>query len=114
MTVQEAFPAPAGIQQHVKPDERRVLLAWLDDLFGCESSRALLTGLKGAIGGFHASCCTFIDRYLIVRGDDAERRKREDDEEALSDQRPQLGKPNAGINACSLRLFVRRVLVSKA
>ena len=60
MTVQEAFPAPAAIQQHVKPDERRVLLAWLDDLFGCESNRAILTRLKGAIGGFHTSCCTFI------------------------------------------------------
>jgi hypothetical protein len=37
-----------GIQQHVKPDEGLVLLAWLDDLFGCESNCALLTDIKEA------------------------------------------------------------------
>jgi len=37
-----------GIQQPVKPDERLALLAWLDDLFGGESNRVLLTDIKEA------------------------------------------------------------------
>jgi hypothetical protein len=91
----------SGTQQHVKPDERLVLLAWLDDLFGCESNRALLTDLKEATEGFHASGCNFIDHHLIARDDEAELcelREREDDEEVLSDERrEQL--PNAVSNS---------------
>jgi len=44
-------PLYNGIQQHLKPDERLVLLAWLDDLFGWESNRALLTDIKETTAG---------------------------------------------------------------
>lgn len=61
-------PAQNGIQQYVKLEERLVLLAWLNDLFGYQHNRDLLTDMKEAAEGFDASGCSFIYHRLIARG----------------------------------------------
>ena len=43
-------PAQNGIQQYVKLEERLVLLAWLNDLFGYKCNRDLLTDWSGLCG----------------------------------------------------------------
>ena len=40
-------PAQNGIQQYVKLEERLVLLAWLNDLFGYQHNRDLLAERGG-------------------------------------------------------------------
>lgn len=62
-------PAQNGIQQYVKLEERLVLLAWLNDLFGYQHNRDLLTDMKEAAEGFDASGCSFIYHRLIARGE---------------------------------------------
>ncbi|MBI3942281.1 MAG: DEAD/DEAH box helicase family protein [Chloroflexi bacterium] len=58
-----------GTQQYVKLEERLVLLAWLNDLFGYQRNRDLLADIKGAAEGFDASGRSFIYYRLITRGD---------------------------------------------
>lgn len=61
--------APNGIQQYVKLEERLVLLAWLNDLFGFGHNRDLLKDMKEAAEGFDASGRSFVYYQLIARGD---------------------------------------------
>jgi hypothetical protein len=49
------MPALKGIMQYVKLEERLILLAWLDHLFGYRSNRDLLADMKEAAEGFDAS-----------------------------------------------------------
>jgi hypothetical protein len=58
-----------GIQQYVKLEERLVLLAWLNDLFGYSRNRDLLADIKEAAEGFDASGRSFIYHRLTARGD---------------------------------------------
>lgn len=58
-----------GIQQYVKLEERLVLLAWLNDLFGYQRNRDLLSDMKEAAEGFDASGRGFIYHRLIARGE---------------------------------------------
>jgi hypothetical protein len=58
-----------GIQRYVKLEERLVLLAWLNDLFGFKSNRELLSDMKEAAEGFDASGRSFVYHRLIARGD---------------------------------------------
>ena len=44
-------PTQNGLQQYIKLEERLVLLAWLNDLFGYKSNRDLLTDMKEAAKG---------------------------------------------------------------
>ena len=60
---------PNGVQQYVKLEERLVLLAWLNDLFGYQRNRDLLADMKEAAEGFDASGRSFIYHRLIARGD---------------------------------------------
>ncbi|MFN3742792.1 MAG: hypothetical protein ACK4VW_09005 [Anaerolineales bacterium] len=45
---------PNSIQQYVKLENRLVLLAWLNSLFGYQSNRALLEDTKNVAEGFGA------------------------------------------------------------
>ncbi|HEY7495915.1 MAG TPA: DEAD/DEAH box helicase family protein, partial [Candidatus Tectomicrobia bacterium] len=58
-----------GIQQYVKLEERLVLLAWLNDLFGYQRNRDLLADMKEAAEGFDAAGRSFIYHRLIARGE---------------------------------------------
>ena len=58
-----------GIQQYVKLEERLVLLAWLNDLFGYLRNRDLLADIKEAAEGFDASGRSFIYHRLTTHGD---------------------------------------------
>jgi hypothetical protein len=60
---------PNGIQQYVKLEERLVLLAWLNDLFGCQCNRELLADMKEAAEGFDVSGRSSIHHGLMARGD---------------------------------------------
>jgi len=62
-------PAQNGIQQYVKLEERLVLLAWLNDLFGYKSNRDLLADMRETAEGFDASGRSFVYHRLIARGD---------------------------------------------
>ena len=62
-------PAQNGIQQYVKLEERLVLLAWLNNLFGYKSNRDLLADMKEADEGFDASGRSFVYHHLVARGD---------------------------------------------
>ena len=61
--------AQNSIQQYVKLEERLVLLAWLNDLFGYQHNRDLLTDVKEADEGFDASGRSFVYHHLLARGD---------------------------------------------
>ncbi len=60
---------PNGIQQYVKLEERLVLLAWMNDLFGYERNRDLLADMKGTAEGFDSSGRSFVYHRLMARGD---------------------------------------------
>jgi len=66
--LKQATPAN-GIQQYVKLEERLVLLAWLNDLFGYKSNRDLLSDIKEIAEGFDASGRSFVSHHLRARGD---------------------------------------------
>jgi ABC-type glutathione transport system ATPase component len=48
-------PVQTGIQQYAKLEERLVLLAWLNDLFGYPRNRDLLADIKEASEGFDST-----------------------------------------------------------
>jgi len=54
--------------QYVKLEQRLVLLAWLNDLFGYKSNRDLLTDMKETAEGFDASGRSYIYHQLEARG----------------------------------------------
>ena len=58
----------AGTAQYVKLEQRLVLLAWLNDLFGFQSNRDLLRDCKEAAEGFDASGRSYIYHRLEARG----------------------------------------------
>jgi len=58
----------AGTAQYVKLEQRLVLLAWLNDLFGFQSNRDLLTDMKEAAEGFDSSGRSYIYHRLEARG----------------------------------------------
>jgi len=58
-----------GTQQYFKLEERLVLLAWLNDLFGYPRNCNLLADMKEAAEGFDASGRSFVYHRLIARGD---------------------------------------------
>jgi hypothetical protein len=60
---------PNGIQQYVRLEERLVLLAWLNDLFGFQHNRDLLADMKEAAERFDASGRSHIYHRMISRGD---------------------------------------------
>jgi len=51
-----------------RPQERLVLLAWLNGLFGYRTNRELLTDMKEAAEGFDAGGRSFIYHRLVARG----------------------------------------------
>jgi hypothetical protein len=55
--------------QYVKLEERLVLLAWLNSLFGYERNRDLLADMKEAAEGFDGSGRSFVYHRLEARGD---------------------------------------------
>ena len=55
--------------QYVKLEQRLVLLAWLNGLFGYKSNRDLLKDMKKAAEGFDASGRSYIYYQLEARGD---------------------------------------------
>lgn len=61
--------AQNGLQQYVKLEERLVLLAWLNDLFGFKSNRDALADMKEAAEGFDPMGRSFIYHGLIARGE---------------------------------------------
>ncbi|MEW5878659.1 MAG: DEAD/DEAH box helicase family protein [Acidobacteriota bacterium] len=63
---------PDGIQQYVKLENRLVLLAWLNSLFGYESNRAMLEDCKQVAEGFGADGRSFLYHHLIARGSKVE------------------------------------------
>lgn len=58
-----------GIQQYVKLENRLVLLAWLNSLFGYERNRDLLGDVKEAGEGFDAAGRSYVCLRLEGRGD---------------------------------------------
>lgn len=63
---------PDGIQQYVKLENRLVLLAWLNSLFGYESNRAMLEDCKQVAEGFGADGRSSLYHHLIARGSKVE------------------------------------------
>jgi hypothetical protein len=59
----------AGVQQYIKLEERLILLAWLNDLFGYRRNSDLLADMKEAADGFDSSGRSYIYHHLIARGD---------------------------------------------
>jgi hypothetical protein len=59
---------PNGIQQYVKLENRLVLLAWLNSLFGYKNNRQLLEDTKNVAEGFGADGRSFLYHHLIGRG----------------------------------------------
>jgi len=55
----------SGTSEYVKLEQRLVLLAWLNRLFGYELNHDLLADIKAAGGGFDASGHSY--GYLHVR-----------------------------------------------
>lgn len=60
--------APLGAPQHVKLEQRLVLLAWLNRHFGYEHNRDLLADTKEAAEGFDASGRSYVYHRLEARG----------------------------------------------
>ena len=58
-----------GNPEYVKLEQRLVLLAWLNSLFGYGSNRDLLGDLREAGEGFDASGRSYVYHRLIARGD---------------------------------------------
>jgi len=58
-----------GKPEYVKLEQRLVLLAWLNGLFGYESNRDLLQDLCESGEGFDASGRSYVYHRLIARGD---------------------------------------------
>lgn len=58
----------AGTAQYVKLEQRLVLLAWLNSLFGYNSNRELLNDCKEADEGFDSSGRSYIYHHLEGRG----------------------------------------------
>ncbi|MBI5409378.1 MAG: restriction endonuclease subunit R, partial [Nitrospirae bacterium] len=54
--------------QYVKLEQRLVLLAWFNGLFGYNTNRDLLTDLKGAAEGFDAAGRSYVYHMLESRG----------------------------------------------
>src|SRR5215510_4508640 len=61
--------AQNGFSNYVKLEERLVLLAWLNGLFGYQHNRVLLADMKEAAEGFDASGRSFIYHRLMSRGE---------------------------------------------
>jgi len=61
--------AQNGKPEYVKLEQRLVLLAWLNGLFGYESNRDLLQDLRESGEGFDASGRSYVYYRLIARGD---------------------------------------------
>ena len=59
----------SGTAQHVKLEQRLVLLSWLNGLFGYRSNRDLLRDLKEAAEGFDATGRSHVWYRLAARGD---------------------------------------------
>ena len=57
-------PVQTGIQQYAKLEERLVLLAWLNDLFGYPRNRDLLADIKEASEGFDSTGRSFVYHRL--------------------------------------------------
>ena len=55
-------------QQYAKLENRLILLAWLNSLFGYESNREMLEDCKRADEGFRADGRSFLYHHLIARG----------------------------------------------
>jgi len=58
----------AAAAQYVRLENRLVLLAWLNDLFGFQSNRDLLADMREAAEGFDASGRSYIYHRLEARG----------------------------------------------
>ena len=50
-------------------EHRLILLSWLNDQFGYEHNRDLLTDMKDSAEGFDAEGCSYIYHRLVARGD---------------------------------------------
>jgi len=61
--------AQNGKSEYIKLEQRLVLLAWLNELFGYENNRDLLTDIKEAAEGFDASGRSYVYHRLEARGD---------------------------------------------
>ena len=61
--------AQNGKSEYVKLEQRLVLLAWLNGLFGYENNRDLLADIKAAGEGFDASGRSYVYHQLEARGD---------------------------------------------
>ena len=59
----------SGAAQHVALEQRLVLLAWLNDLFGYRSNRELLSDLRDTAEGFDATGRGHLWHHLAARGD---------------------------------------------
>jgi len=57
-----------GSSEYIRLEQRLVLLAWMNDLFGYGSNRELLADMKEAAEGFDASGRSYIYHRLIARG----------------------------------------------
>ena len=58
-----------GKAEYVKLEQRLVLLAWLNGLFGYENNPDLLADMKEAAEGFDASGRSYVYHRLEARGD---------------------------------------------
>ena len=54
--------------EYVKLENRLILLAWLNSLFGYESNKELLSDTKDVAEGFDASGRSYLYYHLISRG----------------------------------------------
>jgi len=59
--------AQNGKSEYIKLEQRLVLLAWLNELFGYENNRDLLTDIKEAAEGFDASGRSCVYHRLEAR-----------------------------------------------
>ncbi|GIV99333.1 DEAD/DEAH box helicase family protein [Roseiflexus sp.] len=59
---------PDGILQYVKLENRLVLLAWLNSLFGYKNNRELLQDCKAVGEGFGADGRSYLYHHLVARG----------------------------------------------
>jgi len=59
--------SPSGTRQYFKLEQRLVLLAWLNDLFGFQSNRDLLRDCKETAEGFDSSGRSYIYHHLEAR-----------------------------------------------
>ena len=60
--------ASNGLQQYVKLEQRLVLLAWLNSLFGYDSNKALLEDCKEVAEGFPSDGYSHLYHHLLARG----------------------------------------------